>query len=105
MRRTARCARRTRAPRHLLTCSGADADVKEADPDSSPGRRLRERIADAEAGSPAAKALNTEIETAFEQCLQALEESFEERRLDDAAAETNKLRYLWRMRVALEELS
>lgn len=92
----------TRA-RHLLTLMDGD-DEPEIEPTFlSWVLEYREKISNVEPGSDQLVQLNEEVSQAYNDCLELLESSFTDGRVEDASKQTAKLKYLTRMRTALED--
>jgi len=92
----------TRA-KHLLALLGQDED-----PDMSPDFlawvvQFREAIDDAEGDEETVEKLADQVNGSIEELLSQLRNSFSRGSLEDAASQTAQLKYMWRMRTALEE--
>lgn len=93
----------TRA-KHLLTVLGED-DERDIDPEFLAWVvEYREKIASAQPESTDAQAMRDMLRHVFDDCMTQLNQCFEGADFDTAAKLTDKLKYLSRMRVAVEEL-
>lgn len=94
----------TRA-KHLLALLDVDED-----PDMTPDFlawvvEFRESIDDAEGDTETVAKLTEEVESNIETILADLRDSFSHGKLEDAASQTAQLKYMWRMRTTLEDMS
>jgi len=65
--------------------------------------QFREAIDDAEGDEETVEKLADQVNGSIEELLSQLRNSFSRGSLEDAASQTAQLKYMWRMRTALEE--